>query len=428
MLRARIAVVAVALACGVLDASAQPQRLLAVGDIHGAYDEFVSILKRAKLVDDQLRWSGGRAVLVQTGDYTDRGADVRKVLDLLMRLEREARSAGGRLVVLLGNHEVMNLIGDWRDVTPEICATFADAKSEQRRQQTWDDVARVEEANRKLYGAHAPPATSQDEWMAAHPPGCLEYREAMSPRGAYGKWLRDKPIAAVVQDTLFMHAGINPSRPLPRSVDDVIERARGEVRRLDAYRQLLVNRKRALPHASLQQLLELSAAELRMADAAIVAAKAAGQPLNELGLDTQLLLDAQEILKIAAWSVVDPEGSLWYRGYATGPEDTTRASIDQLRAHLKLERIVVGHTPTQDRRIAVRHTGTVVVIDTGMLTGYYKGQPAMLELTGDRLLGIYLDGVVDLSSNSASKPVALATAKLTPWRLRSTGTPGMGRG
>jgi hypothetical protein len=408
--------------------SQEPRRLLAIGDIHGAYDELVAILKRARLVDEQLRWSGGRAILVQTGDYTDRGTDVRKVMDLLMRLEREARAAGGQVLTLLGNHEVMNLIGDWRDVTPEICATFADARSEQRRQQAWKDVVRVAEAAKKALGENAPPIPTQDEWLGQLPPGCLEYREAMGPRGAYGRWLRDKPIAAVVNGTLFMHAGINPSRPLPRSVEEVVDRARGEIRRLDAYRQLLANRKKGLPFYSLQQLLEVSAAELRTADAAIVAAKAAGQPLTELGLDGALLREAQELLGVATWSVIDPEGPLWYRGFAIGPENTTRADIDRLREHLKLSRIVVGHTPTPDRRVVVRHDTTVVIIDTGMLTRYYKGQPAVLDLTGNGLKAIYLDEEVDLSRSSASKPVELATAKLTPRRLRSTGTPGIGRG
>jgi hypothetical protein len=79
-----------AAAHGVAQRANPSTRLVAVGDIHGAYDEFVTILKRAGLINDALAWSGGRATLVQTGDYTDRGTDVRKVLDLLMRLEREA--------------------------------------------------------------------------------------------------------------------------------------------------------------------------------------------------------------------------------------------------------------------------------------------------------------------------------------------------
>ena len=49
-------------------------------------------------------------------------------MDLLMALEPQARSAGGRAFALLGNHEVMNLIGDTRDVTREIFATFVDPR------------------------------------------------------------------------------------------------------------------------------------------------------------------------------------------------------------------------------------------------------------------------------------------------------------
>src|SRR5438552_11688254 len=63
------------------------ERIVAVGDIHGAYDRFVEILKTAALIDDQLHWSGGRAHLVQTGDVVDRGPDSRKALDFLRQLQ-----------------------------------------------------------------------------------------------------------------------------------------------------------------------------------------------------------------------------------------------------------------------------------------------------------------------------------------------------
>ena len=61
------------------------ERVVAVGDIHGGYDAFVAILREAQLLDRRDRWIGGRAVLVQTGDVLDRGADSRKALDLLRR-------------------------------------------------------------------------------------------------------------------------------------------------------------------------------------------------------------------------------------------------------------------------------------------------------------------------------------------------------
>jgi hypothetical protein len=128
----RALILALTFSAPVLTAQTE-QRIVAIGDIHGAYDEFVSILAHAKLIDHAQNWTGGRTTLVQTGDFTDRGAKVRQVLDLLMRLERDARRTGGRVIVLAGNHEVLNMLGDLRYVTPEIAATFADAKSESRR-------------------------------------------------------------------------------------------------------------------------------------------------------------------------------------------------------------------------------------------------------------------------------------------------------
>src|SRR5688572_28492471 len=89
------------------------ERVVAIGDVHGAHDQFVAILRAAGLIDGRSRWRGGRAILIQTGDVFDRGTDSRKSVDLLRRLERDARSAGGRVIALMGNHEVMRLVGDW---------------------------------------------------------------------------------------------------------------------------------------------------------------------------------------------------------------------------------------------------------------------------------------------------------------------------
>src|SRR5688500_13404689 len=77
------------------------ERVVAVGDVHGAYERFTGILRAARLIDDRDRWIGGRSLLIQTGDILDRGADSRRVIDLLRRLERDAARAGGRVFPLL---------------------------------------------------------------------------------------------------------------------------------------------------------------------------------------------------------------------------------------------------------------------------------------------------------------------------------------
>ena len=135
MLHHRIA--ALTLACAAMhstspaarisDGQAPAPRVVAVGDIHGAGDAFVAILQAAGLIGADRKWSGGTATFVQTGDYLDRGGAARQVLDLLMDLEAQAKAAGGRAEVLLGNHVVMNMQHEVTDGAPEAYARFADA-------------------------------------------------------------------------------------------------------------------------------------------------------------------------------------------------------------------------------------------------------------------------------------------------------------
>src|SRR5262245_42866913 len=80
------------------------ERIVAIGDVHGAYDRFADLLKTAGLIDDRLHWVGGHAHLIQTGDVVDRGPDSLQALDLLRRLQGEAEKTGGAVHPLIGNH------------------------------------------------------------------------------------------------------------------------------------------------------------------------------------------------------------------------------------------------------------------------------------------------------------------------------------
>ena len=114
-----------------LPAAAQPvpARIVAVGDLHGDFSAWLDIARDAKLVDPANHWIGGKTVLVQTGDMVDRGADSLKIIRHLQQLDGEAKRAGGRVVVLMGNHEAMQVIGDYRYVTPGEYAAFANRQS-----------------------------------------------------------------------------------------------------------------------------------------------------------------------------------------------------------------------------------------------------------------------------------------------------------
>ena len=115
-------------------------RIVAVGDVHGRYDQLTAILQGTGLTDDQLRWTGGDDHFVMCGDLVDRGPDDRAVLDLALRLEKEAEAAGGRVHVLLGNHEIMNLSRDFRYVRPGGWAAFAPDEDSSDREDAWKKV------------------------------------------------------------------------------------------------------------------------------------------------------------------------------------------------------------------------------------------------------------------------------------------------
>ncbi|WFD34870.1 hypothetical protein MCUN1_001714 [Malassezia cuniculi] len=93
-------------------------RVVVVGDLHGDYEHALAVLRMAGVVaNDSLKWSGGKTVLVSTGDIVDRGDDTIALYGLFASLRNESVADGGRVVQIFGNHEIMNLIGDWRYVT-----------------------------------------------------------------------------------------------------------------------------------------------------------------------------------------------------------------------------------------------------------------------------------------------------------------------
>jgi hypothetical protein len=183
------------------------KRIIAIGDVHGEYDRFVNILHTAQLIDKKNRWTGGKTHLVMVGDLIDRGPASAKVMDLLIKLEPEARRAGGYVHVLLGNHEAMNIYGDLRYVSNEDFASYTTPDSENLRNRA------MALALENLKRAGNPPPdeeTFRKEFEAKHPLGWVEQRLAFSPEGKYGKWLRQKNVIIRINDLLFVHGGISP--------------------------------------------------------------------------------------------------------------------------------------------------------------------------------------------------------------------------
>jgi hypothetical protein len=193
-------------------------RVVAVGDIHGDFTAFTEILRSAGIIDGKGRWTAGTTHLVQDGDILDRGSESRKVMDLLMALEKDAAKAGGAVHALIGNHEAMNIYGDLRYVSAGEYNAFRTADSADLRDQAW-----------KQYVADLgsdPGPEAKKKLFEEHPLGWVEHRVAFGPDGVYGKWLRSHNAIIKINDTLFVHGGISPrmlTMTLPEMNEEIAE-------------------------------------------------------------------------------------------------------------------------------------------------------------------------------------------------------------
>lgn len=319
-----------AAAFAALPAAAQtPSRIVAVGDLHGDYEAWTQIARAAGLIDAQGHWIGGSTTLVQLGDVTDRGPDSLLIIRSLQRLAAQAPEVGGRVVVMLGNHEAMNLLGDLRYVAPGEFAAFADRQSVARRERVYARERRKLEAAARSRGRSALPSDVRDEWLARTPLGWVEHRAAWAPSGEIGQWAARNPAVIKIGDTLFAHGGIS-AEYAKFSIDAINRRA---------------------------------AAAMKSAD------------------------DSDESI------LNDPLGPLWYRGLVMrGPGGQGRrgsspaamdAELRQVLSAYGAQRMVIGHTPTLTG-VGITNGGRLIRVDTG-ISRHYGGPLSWLEIVGAKV-------------------------------------------
>jgi hypothetical protein len=323
-------------------------RVVAVGDVHGAYDNFVQVLQMTGLVDEEVRWTGGQAHLVQTGDVLDYGPDTRKALDLLMRLEGEAAAAGGRVHALLGNHEVMNLLGDVRFVVPAEYESYTSPESPNRREELFQDLVQKARARAFAQGAELQEDRFREKLKTEIPLGFAERQEALSPEGVYGRWLRERAVVARVNGIVFVHGGLTP-----------------EVAALGC----------EAINETVQRELTSDVEKTR------------GAPLESL--------------------VAAEDGPLWYRGLAREDDAVLAPSVEEVLEAMDARAIVVAHTVTKTGRVQSRLRGRVLMIDAGMAP-HYGGHLAALEIDAEgQATAVYPDGreALELADFSDLAPV-----------------------
>lgn len=313
------------------------ERVVAIGDVHGARDELVEILKATDLVDDDLSWIGGKTHLVSVGDLVHRGDHGRQVMDLLMRLEGEASKAGGAVHVVLGNHDVMAMTGDFRYVS---------------------------DAGFSQFGT---------EPIDGLPPGFVERRRAFAPDGRYGRWLLNKPVMIVIDDSLFVHGGL-PEILKGMSLEEINKSAQRDVSRFANGWQLLL-KEDVLDGGDDFDAIRERAAELT----------------GDMRQEPEVRTAAIDIVKSLEGLPFLPDGPLWYRGTSACHPYTEKDITTGVLESLGAARVVIGHTPTVNRRITSRMDERVYRIDTGMNREVYRGRPSALVIMPGRVFTVYSD-------------------------------------
>lgn len=154
------------------------ERIVVISDVHGQYELMRKLLLASGVIDTLNNWSLGQGHLVVIGDNLDRGEQVLPILWLFFQLEQQALAQGGRLHLLLGNHELMVMNGDLRYLN-------------------------------KKYNYTA---------------GALQtpYPQLFAKGSVLGDWIAQHQVVVSINEQLFLHAGLSPEvLALELTLDDL---------------------------------------------------------------------------------------------------------------------------------------------------------------------------------------------------------------
>jgi hypothetical protein len=332
-----------------------------------------------------------------------------------MHLEADAAKEGGRVQLVLGNHEVMNLTGELGYVSAGDYAAYSAEESAAQRDAAW-----------KRFRDGRAGAGSDDQALAAefarrYPPGFFAQRAAFSSTGAFGAWLLRQPVMAVVGDTLFVHGG------LPASLDSKalakVDAEYGTVIR-DYVRAFETLRDAGVLHAE-DDFGDRTAIVERSFDAT----EAAGRNVHP-----DLRTAADRLAELSRASELGVGAVYWYRGSVSCGAALERDRVTSVLAALGASRVVVGHTPVPTGRVLSRFDGKLLRVDTGMQQRGGRAAAVVLENGQAGALYAGQTGVVAIAAQSRAVGVlprgydddrlaaALANAPVVGQSTRDDGT------
>ncbi|KAF7321685.1 Adenylate cyclase [Mycena kentingensis (nom. inval.)] len=303
------------------------RHIAAVGDLHGDLGNARKVLQFAGVVDELGNWSGNADFFVQTGDIIDRGDDTIKLFAWMEKLRVQAAAVGGVVLSHLGNHEVMNAIGDWRYVYPSELATFGSVAARQKMLST----GRIGRAWAQNYTCtsrlplHPHLGAPNTPFPPENHPVHFQRDDDIDAHDFSRFYDESEPLSHSAIS--FVHGGLSPTygnlSPFPTKINALSSSLLAK----------LQNRVQPPPHP----------------------------PNSYPGLPHGTTREETELY--------DSNGPFWYRGWATDTEDKVCADVEKVLAETGTRRMVMGHTPDFDG-IVSRCGGKIIIIDTGISHAY----------------------------------------------------------
>jgi hypothetical protein len=285
----------------------------------------------------------------------------------LIDLEKQARKNGGKVHAVLGNHDVMNLVRDFRYVSEQSYADFAKDESPRERERAWSQF-------KKRYSEDKIGEQDlQQAFEERYPPGFFSRIKAFGLEGKYGSWLIERPAVVQVNGVVFVHGGLTPE-VAQRGIDGINRDLSRSVRNfLDASEA--ISRIITLPprfsdyHSTARWLEEKALAE------------------GQSSVPKEMLSAARGLLAEMDDLPFSSNGPLWYRGNSLENERAERERVAMVLKLLDARAMMVGHTITQQMMPTTRFNRTVIRGDVGM--AYGGGAYAVL-FEGDSVKGFGL--------------------------------------
>ncbi len=344
-------------------------QIYVIGDIHGAYHEVDTSLKTLKLIDENNNWIGGKAHFVSLGDLIDRGPQTRKLIDLFMKLQQQANEAGGQFHIVLGNHEMMNLSGDWRYLSALEIAEFAQNELPEQRLSAYNQYISWHKLSDN--------ENTKSEFNKKYPTGFFAHRLAFGLDGKYGQWLLTLPFIIKINDQLFAHGGISKELENTDLATVNISLKSDLISYLKSWNDFVDNNQ-----------LSFDVAQSDRQDY-IKLLDDSSHKQNFLKLDDSVVM-----------SVMSPS---WYRGNALCHPYFEEKILSEKLQIWNTTRLWVGHTTTPTKQVQERLSNQLVMIDTGLLNSYYHGQPWIAKIESSGTVS-YINGLTGKTGTTISAP------------------------